>query len=62
MELVVVGLSKNAFVTVQEKHEHIAWYAEYFKDKYHLLDELAAADPTQEMESKETPISNLASN
>lgn len=38
MELVVVGLSKNPFFTVQEKQEHIAWYAEYFKDKYHLID------------------------
>lgn len=38
MELIIVGLSKNPFFTAHEKHEHIAWYAEYFKDKYHLID------------------------
>ena len=39
MELVVVGLSKNPYLTVREKHEHVAWYAEYFKDKYALVED-----------------------
>jgi small subunit ribosomal protein S31 len=40
MELVAVGLSKNPYFTATEKREHISWYAEYFKDKYHLIEDL----------------------
>lgn len=43
MELVAIGLSKNPYFTAQEKREHIEWYAEYFKDKYHLIEEEAPA-------------------
>ena len=43
MELVVVGLSKNPYLTVAEKHAHIAWYAEYFEDKYELIEQSQAA-------------------
>lgn len=43
MELVAIGLSKNPYFTAQEKREHIEWYAEYFKDKYHLIEEEASA-------------------
>lgn len=32
MELVLVGLSKNPYMTAEKKREHIRWYAEYFKD------------------------------
>lgn len=42
MELVAIGLSKNPYFTVREKREHIEWYAEYFKDKYHLIEEEAS--------------------
>ena len=30
MELVVTGLSKNAFYTAQEKKECVEWYRNYF--------------------------------
>lgn len=43
MELVAVGLSKSPYLTVAEKHAHIAWYAEYFKDKYELIEQSQAA-------------------
>lgn len=42
MELVCVGLSKNAFLTVEEKIDHIMWYREYFTGKEALLRELGA--------------------
>ncbi|XP_035452973.2 28S ribosomal protein S31, mitochondrial [Spodoptera frugiperda] len=44
MELVCVGLSKNAFYTVQEKKDHIMWYKEYFESKKDLLTEVGAWD------------------
>ncbi|XP_051173205.1 28S ribosomal protein S31, mitochondrial [Leptopilina boulardi] len=44
MELVCVGLSKNAFMTVDEKIQHIMWYKDYFGDKRELLKELGALD------------------
>ncbi|CAK1540275.1 unnamed protein product [Leptosia nina] len=49
MELVCVGLSKNAFYTVQEKRDHIQWYREYFESKKDLLTEVGVWDikPTQ---------------
>jgi len=43
MELVAVGLSKSPYLTVAEKHAHIAWYAEYFNDKYELIEQSQAA-------------------
>lgn len=42
MELVCVGLSKNPYMTVQEKVNHIMWYRDYFKSKEQLLQELGA--------------------
>ncbi|XP_021185601.3 small ribosomal subunit protein mS31 [Helicoverpa armigera] len=42
MELVCVGLSKNAFYTVKEKKDHIMWYKEYFESKKDLLSEVGA--------------------
>jgi len=39
MELVAVGLSANPYLTVAEKRAHVAWYADYFKDKYHFVDQ-----------------------
>ncbi|XP_046603032.1 28S ribosomal protein S31, mitochondrial [Neodiprion virginianus] len=42
MELVCVGLSKNAFMTAQEKKDHIMWFKEYFDKKRDLLTELGA--------------------
>lgn len=45
MELVCVGLSKNAFYTVKEKKDHIMWYKEYFEAKKDVLMEVGAWDP-----------------
>ncbi|KAL1494148.1 hypothetical protein ABEB36_009793 [Hypothenemus hampei] len=47
MELVCVGLSKNSYLTVEAKKEHIEWFKNYFEDKKKLLQEVGAlpADP-----------------
>ncbi|XP_023015411.2 small ribosomal subunit protein mS31 [Leptinotarsa decemlineata] len=42
MELVCVGLSKNPYLTVEAKKEHIDWYKNYFEDKKKLLQEVGA--------------------
>ncbi|XP_026481718.1 28S ribosomal protein S31, mitochondrial-like [Ctenocephalides felis] len=42
MELVCVGLSKNPYLTVQEKINHIEWFREYFNNKMDLLKEVGA--------------------
>ncbi|ODN06408.1 28S ribosomal protein S31, mitochondrial [Orchesella cincta] len=44
MELVCVGLSKNPFLTVQEKHEQIEWYHQYFKEKATIIKEVGAGE------------------
>uniref|UniRef100_A0A8D3AUJ3 Small ribosomal subunit protein mS31 n=1 Tax=Scophthalmus maximus TaxID=52904 RepID=A0A8D3AUJ3_SCOMX len=33
MELVVAGLSRNPYLTVQQKREHISWFRDYFQQK-----------------------------
>lgn len=48
MELVCVGLSKNPYVSVQDKKEHIEWFQEYFNDKKQLLREIGAL-PAEEI-------------
>ena len=35
MELVCVGLSKNPYITVEKKIDHIKWYKNYFEDPEH---------------------------
>ncbi|XP_076174107.1 mitochondrial ribosomal protein S31 [Ptiloglossa arizonensis] len=40
MELVCNGLSKNPYMTVQEKFDHIMWYKEYFESNNDLLEKL----------------------
>ncbi|KAK0182364.1 hypothetical protein PV327_000513 [Microctonus hyperodae] len=42
MELVCVGLSKNPYMTVQEKKDHIMWYRDFFGSKQELLKEIGA--------------------
>lgn len=37
MELVCVGLSKNPYLSVQQKREHIEWYQNYFHEKRDIL-------------------------
>uniref|UniRef100_A0A8P4K5R3 Small ribosomal subunit protein mS31 n=1 Tax=Dicentrarchus labrax TaxID=13489 RepID=A0A8P4K5R3_DICLA len=39
MMLVVAGLSKNPYLTVQQKREHISWFRDYFKQKEGVLKE-----------------------
>ncbi|XP_071439993.1 small ribosomal subunit protein mS31 isoform X2 [Hetaerina americana] len=42
MELVCIGLSKNPYMSVQEKKDTIHWYAEYFEGKKDILKEAGA--------------------
>nr|SVE79444.1 EOG090X04UC [Daphnia magna] len=37
MELVVVGLSKNPYLTVEQKKEHINWFRDFFEAKRSIL-------------------------
>lgn len=39
MELVVAGLSRNPYLTVQQKKEHISWFRDYFQQKEEVLKE-----------------------
>lgn len=39
MELVVAGLSRNPYLTVQQKTEHISWFRDYFRQKEEVLKE-----------------------
>lgn len=39
MELVVAGLSRNPYLTVQQKKEHISWFKDYFNQKEEVLKE-----------------------
>ncbi|KAL4233451.1 ribosomal protein S31 [Mactra antiquata] len=39
MELVTVALSKNPYLTVQQKRENIEWYRDYFSMKQEILEE-----------------------
>ncbi|KAK1883003.1 28S ribosomal protein S31 mitochondrial [Dissostichus eleginoides] len=39
MELVVAGLSKNPYLTVQQKKDHISWFRDYFHQKEDVLKE-----------------------
>ncbi|KAF5296169.1 hypothetical protein FQA39_LY12623 [Lamprigera yunnana] len=50
MELVCVGLSKNPYITVQMKKEHIEWFKDYFKEKEDILKEVGAFPPGFEMD------------
>ncbi|XP_050533639.1 28S ribosomal protein S31, mitochondrial [Daktulosphaira vitifoliae] len=42
MELVCVGLSKNPYLSVEEKRDHINWFRQYFYEKNQLLKEVGA--------------------
>ncbi|XP_064487645.1 small ribosomal subunit protein mS31-like [Ornithodoros turicata] len=37
MELVTTGLSKNPYISVQRKREHIDWFRNYFREKEAIL-------------------------
>lgn len=42
MEAVILGLSKNSWLTIEEKKAHIDWFRDYFKEKYNILKQLGA--------------------
>ncbi|KOC70047.1 28S ribosomal protein S31, mitochondrial, partial [Habropoda laboriosa] len=44
MELVCIGLSKNPYMTIEEKQDHIMWYKDYFNDKRDLLQKLGLVE------------------
>lgn len=37
MDLVCLGLSKNPYISLERKKEHIEWYRQYFKKKESVL-------------------------
>lgn len=41
MELICIGLSKNPYLSVQQKYEHIEWYRDYFEEKKQILQQVA---------------------
>ena len=45
MELVTTALSKNPYLTVAQKREHIDWYRDYFEDKKAIIEENIDMDP-----------------
>lgn len=59
MELVIVGLSKNFWMTAEEKKEHILWYRDYFKDKNTLLKELGAGNIGEAKDQNENAAQTL---
>nr|CAG4645483.1 EOG090X04UC [Lynceus sp. MCZ IZ 141354] len=42
MELVCTGLSKNPYITVQQKKTHIEWFRKYFEEKRTILASVGA--------------------
>uniref|UniRef100_A0A182QVY6 Small ribosomal subunit protein mS31 n=1 Tax=Anopheles farauti TaxID=69004 RepID=A0A182QVY6_9DIPT len=53
MELVCVGLSKNHYITAQEKREHIHWFRDYFEQKKDLLKDIIVTEASASGKSKE---------
>ncbi|XP_034482248.1 28S ribosomal protein S31, mitochondrial [Drosophila innubila] len=51
MELVCVGLSKNPYVTAQEKKDHILWFRDYFEAKKDILKDLMSKESVDKMKS-----------
>ncbi|CAK7313680.1 28S ribosomal protein S31, mitochondrial [Vulpes lagopus] len=39
MELVTCGLSKNPYLSVKQKIEHVEWFRNYFSEKQDILKE-----------------------
>ncbi|KAK9506993.1 hypothetical protein O3M35_008830 [Rhynocoris fuscipes] len=44
MELVCVGLSRNYWLTAEEKRDHLLWYKDYFLEKKEIIKEIGAGD------------------
>lgn len=52
MELVCVGLSKNPYITVEEKIGHINWFKNYFNEKKDMLQELILLTPDNKVKNE----------
>lgn len=50
MELVLIGLSKNPFLTVAQKHGHVAWFREYFWKKEEIFERMEEEEKEKENE------------
>ncbi|XP_055608174.1 28S ribosomal protein S31, mitochondrial [Uranotaenia lowii] len=50
MELVCVGLSKNHYITAQEKKDHILWFRDYFEQKKSMLEHVIVDQQQQKAE------------
>jgi len=48
MTLVLNGLSKNGFLSVEEKRKIIYWYRDYFNEKSSLIKEALAAESAEQ--------------
>ena len=61
MELVCVGLSKNPYMTVKEKYDHIMWYKNYFDENQDLLKRLGLIDaPRSDVQKQiDSPLSDV---
>ena len=44
MELVSTGLSKNPYLTITQKAEHVKWFREYFSDKMQMVEDAIAVE------------------
>ncbi|CAG2165311.1 unnamed protein product [Oppiella nova] len=38
MELVIMGLSSNPYITVERKHATVQYYKQYFEERHELLE------------------------
>ena len=55
MELVVLGLSKNPYMTVQVKKDHVDWFKKYFDEKKDVMEQaLKEREAALELERKAT--------
>ena len=54
MELVCIGLSKNPYLSVREKKQHLEWYRNYFADKADIVER--ALEETRRLEEEEAAI------
>lgn len=55
MELVIVGLSKNPYLSVKDKHDHIEYYKNYFESKKEMLQQIivdSKSEEAKELEAK----------
>lgn len=50
MHLICVGLSKNPYLSVKQKHEHIEWYKNYFEEKKDILSRVILQQDTPKVE------------